>query len=383
VSAVATPRTPREAAELIAGSASVRPRGGGTKLGWGIPAPAPELELRTSGLARILAHESGDFTAVLEAGVPLAEAQAAFARAGQMLALDPPDLGGATIGGVLATADAGPLAHRFGTPRELVLGITVALADGAIAKSGGTVIKNVAGYDLGKLFTGAFGTLGTILAVCVRLHPRPQHTATARGRTEDPDALASAARTLAAAPLEPLALDVAWRAGGGELLARFVPGAAAGRAVALLREHGLQAEAVEDDDALWERQRAGQRAVWARPGTEQTARPDAQAAAIVRVAAPASRLADVIRAACTHGGSLTGRAGMGISYVALAPAAVPALRTQLGAHACVVLDAPEELRASLDPWGMEEGPALELMRRVKARFDPAGACSPGRFVGAI
>src|SRR5207245_4432817 len=98
-----------------------------------------------------------------------------------MLAIDPPDRGGATIGGILATADAGPLRHRYGAPRDLVLGMTVVLSDGAVARSGGKVIKNVAGYDLAKLFCGSFGTLGLIASVNLRLHPRPAATVTASG----------------------------------------------------------------------------------------------------------------------------------------------------------------------------------------------------------
>ena len=126
----------------------------------------------------------------------LADAQATFAKAGQMLALDPPD-GGATVGGVVATADTGPLRARYGGPRDLVVGMRVALSDGTLAKSGGKVIKNVAGYDVAKLFTGSFGTLGAIVEVSVRLHPLPPETATATGASSDPDQLASGAAALA------------------------------------------------------------------------------------------------------------------------------------------------------------------------------------------
>jgi len=164
------------AADLASGG-SVRIVGGGSKLGWG-PQVDAERELSTAGLDRIVEHNAGDLTAVLEAGVPLAAAQEAFASEGQMLALDPPDRG-ATIGGVVASADSGPLRSRFGGPRDLVLGVRVALPDGSVVKSGGKVIKNVAGYDLGKLMAGAFGTLGVIVEVAVRLHPRPEETATA------------------------------------------------------------------------------------------------------------------------------------------------------------------------------------------------------------
>ena len=164
-------------------------------------------------------------TATLEAGVPLAVAQRTFAAAGQMLALDPPlaeagSAGAPTIGGVVATADCGPLRHRYGAPRDLVVGVTVALSDGTISRAGGKVIKNVAGYDLAKLFAGSFGTLGLILAVNVRLHPLHECSVTALGAASDAGALGAAAVALAAAPLEFEALDVAWRAGRGGLLAR-------------------------------------------------------------------------------------------------------------------------------------------------------------------
>ena len=167
------PDTPDEAAELLRGlgehGRAVRVRGGGTKSGWGWGGEPVEREVVTGGLARVTEHNEGDFTSILEAGVPLARAQTAFAAGSQMLALDPP-LGAAdaaTIGGVLATADSGPLRHRYGTLRDLVVGVTVALSDGSLAKAGGKVIKNVAGYDLGKLFHGSFGTLGLVVSVAV------------------------------------------------------------------------------------------------------------------------------------------------------------------------------------------------------------------------
>ena len=162
--------------------------------------------LSTAGLNRILEHNPGDFTAVLEAGVPLAEAQDGFAGAGQWLALDPPD--GGTIGGLVATADSGPARHRYGGVRDLVIGITVVLSDGTVARAGGKVIKNVAGYDLAKLFAGSYGTLGLITEVAVRLHPLPPRTATLVGATDDPDRLAAAALALARRPLEATCLDV-------------------------------------------------------------------------------------------------------------------------------------------------------------------------------
>jgi glycolate oxidase FAD binding subunit len=376
-----TPASFEDAAAGLAAAAAqghaVRIRGGGTKLDWGSIAPEPDLLLRTTALDRTLEHNVGDLTAIVEAGAPFARVQDELAAEGQMLALDPP-LGArsrqaATIGGVFATADSGPLRHRYGGARDLLLGITVALSDGTIARAGGKVIKNVAGYDLGKLFTGSFGTLGVILSVCVRLHPLPAATATALGASSDPDTLSQAARALAQAPLELDSLDVAWRAGQGGILARVAGAEAeprAQRAAELMRTEGLQHADVTDDDAsLWARQRAGQRS---------------RERASVRVATAPRDLAGVLRATQACGGTLVGRAGLGVSFIELDLDAVARLRPALPPKAVsILLDAPAVLRQSLDPWGAQEGPALELMRRIKARFDPARACNPGVFVGGI
>lgn len=354
---------------------TVRIRGGGTKLGWGRVTEPADVELSTSGLDHIVEHNAGDLTAVIEAGVPLAEAQRTFAAAGQMLALDPP-LGrdaAATVGGVVASGDAGPLRHRFGGPRDLVLGVTVALSDGQIAHSGGKVIKNVAGYDLGKLFAGAFGTLGLILSVSMRLHPRPPGSTTALGASADAGAIAAAAVAMAAAPFEFDALDVAWRGGRGGILARCSgPEHArrARRAARALDDLGLDRVDISDQDTpLWERQRAGQRSAQL---------------ALVRVAARPSRLAEVLSASDACGGTLVGRAGLGVSYLELDPDALPRLHDHMPSEAtATLLDAPAQLRTESDPWGPLESPALALMRNVKARFDPARTCNPGLFVGGI
>jgi glycolate oxidase FAD binding subunit len=254
-----------------------------------------------------------------------------------------------------------------------VLGVTFALSDGTIARSGGKVIKNVAGYDLAKLFAGSFGTLGVILSVSVRLHPLPTKAATALGATDDPSALLAAAGALAGAPLELESLDVAWRAGRGGILARSAGAESAiraERAAKLMRAAGLGHVDVTDDDAgFWARQRAGQRSA---------------GQAIVRVAARPSALAEVIEAADACGCTLVGRAALGTSFVEVDPAAIERLRASMPAGSTsVILDAPAELRAEIDPWGVDEGPALELMRRLKARFDPSGACNPGVYVGGI
>ena len=356
---------------------SVRIRGGGTKIGWGAPVPDPDLELSTAGLDAIVEHNAGDMTAVLQAGAPLGRVQEELAAGGQMLAIDPwlgPEVE-TTVGGVLATGDSGPLRHRHGGPRDLVLGATVALSDGTLARAGGKVIKNVAGYDLAKLLVGSFGTLGAILEVAVRLHPLPRRTVTAAGASDRPELLGRAASALAHAALEAQCLDVEWSGGRGRVLARFAgieAAAQAGDAMSELRASGLEAEAIEDDAGIWEEQRRRQRSA------------DGVA---VRVSGVQSQLVDQMRATERAGGSMVGRVAHGLSWMALdaerAPATIAALRAELAPSPCVVLDAPPEVRSEVDPWGTVDSTAAALMRRVKERFDPAGAFNPGSFVGGI
>ncbi len=357
----------------------VRIRGAGTKLGWGRPADGAAIELRTSGLDSIIEHNAGDLTAILEAGVPLAQAQETFAAAGQMLALDPPlSVGAAPMArrrseGWSRPRDSGPLRHRYGAPRDLIVGATFALSDGSIARSGGKVIKNVAGYDLAKLLSGSFGTLGLILSVSVRLHPLSREQTTALAAAADPALLTRAAISMTAAGLEFEALDVAWRGGRGGILARcagpqHARRGGAGRGAAA-RAWPSGVELTTEDEPLWERQRAGQRSA------EQ---------AIVRVAAAPTALAQVLAAVDEHDGTLVGRAALGTSYIEVDPDCVAGLRATLSAVATsTVLDAPAALRAQHDPWDTPAPPALALMRQVKRRFDPSRTCNPGLFVGGI
>jgi len=237
-----------------------------------------------------------------------------------------------------------------------------------VARAGSKVIKNVAGYDLAKLSAGAFGTLGVICEVSVRLHPRPAEQLTAVLRSGDPEALVRAAGALAHLPLEPDALDLAWADGAGAVLARLAGPSGPSRARAALAAAGeLDGEVVEDDDALWAAQRDGQRG-----------------ACVVRVSATQRGLGAVLAAARELGGRIVARAALGLAWVGLEPdaEAVRRLRAALAPAPCVLLDAPAEVRAAIDPWDGESAP-LELMRAVKARFDPRNVCNPGLFVGGI
>jgi glycolate oxidase FAD binding subunit len=341
------PASLEEAAELLrACEQPVRPVGGGTKP-W-LPA-RDEQPLRTGGLDRVLEHNVGDFTAVLEAGVPFAEAQRVFAEHGQRLAWDPPDPGGATVGGIVATADSGPLRHRYGGVRDLVVGISVVLSDGTVAKAGGKVIKNVAGYDLSKLFAGSMGTLGLIGTVSVRLHPLPDRTATVVLEHRNPEALLEEVLRLARRPLEADKFDVTWSGGHGRILLEF-SGASA----------PAQAGRVGDvRDVDW-----------------QTVRGLQRGPVVLKVSGRPTDLPRVIRAADGHGGTVVSRAALGLSWIALQSTdAVAAIRAELAPRHCVVLDGVTE------PAG--PAPGQEVMERLKARFDPSRIFRPGVFVGGL
>jgi glycolate oxidase FAD binding subunit len=379
-----TPTSATDAAELLRSAAgdgvAVRIAGAGTKP-WGRPGASYGLRLQTGGMDAIVEHNAGDFTAVLQPGLSLRELDEALADAGQMLALDPPLGAGdaATVGGAIAAGDSGPLRHRYGAPRDLVLGVRVALSDGTVAHAGGKVIKNVAGYDLSKLLSGSFGTLGAIVEVAVRLHPRPRTQVTTIGTTDDPARLAAAASLLAHSSLEPQSLDAYWEATFGSVLARFGGVAASEQAASaqlLLAGAGIQAATVQDDEPLWAAQRAAQRSV--------------EGGAVVRVSGRPAQLAEACVAAQVAGATLAGRAGLGLSWISLPPAApgelvtaIDRIRKVLAPSPCVVLDAPAYVRTHLDPWDQPEDAALVLMRRVKARFDPTSTCNPAIFVGGI
>ncbi|MBA3307015.1 MAG: FAD-binding oxidoreductase [Thermoleophilaceae bacterium] len=375
------PESPQALAAAVSEAASagtaVRFVGGHTKIAWG-SAAGQATPISTKGLRTIHEHNAGDLTAVVDAGVTLAELQEQVGSEGQMLALDPP-LGegdAATLGGIVATGDSGPLRHRYGSARDLVVGMTVALSDGTLAKSGGKVIKNVAGYDIAKLFTGAYGTLGAILGISVRLHPLSPTTATAIGRSDDPGLLASAATGLSHARVELQSLDVRWEAGVGAVLARFGGQSAAEparEAAGVMGEQGLDTEVAEDDGALWDAQRAGQRS------SEGT---------VVKVSGLQTQIPELLRTARALEARVVGRAGLGLYWVTLPPGSnaaegLQSLRRTLVPSPCVVLDAPDQVRDAVDVWGAPDPDTLVLMRRVKERFDAAGVCAPGLFAGGL
>jgi glycolate oxidase FAD binding subunit len=235
----------------------------------------------------------------------------------------------------------------------------VALSDGTLAKSGGKVIKNVAGYDIAKLFGGSFGTLGAIVEVSLRLHPVAPETATALGVARNGDELARGAAAIGGSPLEHHGLDIRWRGGRGTVLTRFAgasPRPQAEAAERLLGAEGLATEIVADDDSLWDEQRAAQRGPL-----------------VVKVSALPTRLPALLAAADELGGSLVGRAALGLFWVRFEEPALEAVeRLRRDFAVAVVQDRPAGLE--IDPFGPIPEATRALMRRVKERFDPAGVC---------
>jgi glycolate oxidase FAD binding subunit len=371
---VVRPSSVDEVSEVLRAAAAdgrtVVPVGGRSKLGWAAPPESCDLVLDLTGLDRIVEHVAGDLTVVAEAGVRLADLQSALAGAGQQLGLDPPE-DGATLGGVVSADASGPRRLRYGTTRDLLIGITVVLADGTVAHAGGKVVKNVAGYDLGKLFTGAHGTLGVVTSTTWRLHPVPPARRAVTLELPDASAAGPLAVALARSTLTPSAVELTGTAGGAARLVVLFESIAesvadqARSAVALLGG----GEESEDPPADLGR----------RPGG-----PDDVVLRLAHVPAALSAVLDGLPA----GTSLSAHAATGVTHVALPAAAaadvLPRLRAALAPHdgSAVVLHAPEDARAALDHWG-PVGDALDLMRRVKERFDPGRRLSPGRFVGGL
>ena len=418
----ASPATVAEASALLAAAAAqdlaVVPRGGGSKLGWGAPPHRCDLVVDTTALDQVVEHAADDLVARVQAGVSVARLGELLAGAGQQLALDPLPAprtvsgrgagspAGATVGGTLATGAAGPRRLRYGTPRDLIIGITVVRADGTVAKSGGKVVKNVAGYDLGRLFTGSFGTLGLIVEAVFRLHPLPASTAYVTVDCPGPDEAYRAVATAAGSDLAPSAVEIDRPALGAPVRVAVLlegdPDGTAERAGLLCSLLG-EGAAVRPSPPAW----------WGWPAPVGAGEPG-QTGTVVRVAFWAAGLPRVLRvidAAARAAGldpAVGGSAAAGVIYAGTGPDADPAavaafvagLRAALARGdadarpatapapdsppvlaSAVVVHAPPVVRDLVDPWGPV--PSLPLMRAVKDQFDPGHRMAPGRFAGGI
>jgi glycolate oxidase FAD binding subunit len=350
-------------------------RGTGSKLTWGTPPTRLDVVLETGAMDALVEHAHGDLIATAQAGMPVRTLAAALAGRHQQLLVDDP-VGASTLGGMLAANVSGPRRMLPGAIRDLLIGVTMVRADGTVAKSGGKVVKNVAGYDLGKLLVGSYGTLGVITEATFRLHPVPPATRWVEAPVPA-ERLTDTLGALVHSQLVPGALEVDRPAGDDTTtVAVMVTGTEGGvesRAAAL---YEMLPGAHLGDDLSW-----ASRYPWQHRGSDG-------GHLALKLTTRLSGVPTLLAQAADAGVHVRGSAGVGVLYGSLpaadsAPETVARLRetcTTLGGS-LVVLDAPRASKESLDVWGPVHG--LDLMRRVKHEFDPTGVLAPGRFVGGI
>ena len=382
---VVAPGSPEELAALLksadqAGNA-VAAVGGGTQLDLGMPPSRLDVLIETTSLNQVVEYEPADLTVTVEAGSRIAELQRILGEQGQFLALDPPVEEGATIGGLIATNASGPLRYSYGTARDLVIGTRVANPDGTLTRAGGRVVKNVAGYDLNKLYIGSLGTLAIVVELSFKVAPIPPATATIIGQFEDASSIRSTVGAVVRSPLSPLAIDLI---GDNQLVFRI-----GGYQSAVERQARDLSEQVVQN---------GGNIIDTTPETwDEIARHRLQARrrdVVVKAATPISLSVSAVeilrRHLADYAPTLWAHAGSGVAYAAcdsVSDASVleSARRdiAALGANSSLVIErAPTMLKRSIDVWG-DPGASLGLMRTLKNKLDPNHTLNPGRYVGGI
>jgi glycolate oxidase FAD binding subunit len=352
-------------------SITIAPYGGRTKQTWGSPVN-PSLILHTHRLGAVREHTWQDMTCIIQAGCIWSSMQASLAKHGQFVALDPlwPDR--ATIGGIAATNDSGSLRLRYGSLRDLIIGMTIVLADGTIARSGGKVVKNVAGYDLHKLMTGAFGTLGVITEINFRLHSIPRHVQSFTIASLDVEALGQLLMKILDSHLSTQSLQLRSSLNGFALDVRLatLPEVIRDQASSLSKlAHSVQLEASESDSDVWSARQKH---------FDQTEH------LVVKGTMLPSDISHMAATIHTLGGtSVTQATGiMTASIPAAAFTQLPKLRKKLQAigGSLTVLHHPAQ---AIPVTSTVPSDTLPLMRELKHRFDPNRILNPGRFVGGI
>lgn len=368
----------------------VLPTGHGSKLHWGGLVRDPNWTICTQNLDRIVEHAVGDFTLTVEAGMKLADIQATVAKTGQFLAIDPAYSETATIGGIVATGDAGSWRQRYNSVRDQLIGISFCRYDGQRVKAGGRVVKNVAGYDLMKLLTGSYGTLGIITQLTFRLYPLPESSGTVV-LTGDALSIASIVQTLLASSLTPIACDLL----SPGLVAQLDLGTGMGlmvqfqslpesvmeqsqRVLAWGETLGLSAASygAGDEMELWRRSRHLLESAFNSPQLmgKMGVRPTAAVASFTQLDALFSQDA----MAAIHVGSGLGKIAIATERLGTAASK---WRSVCQAHGgfFTVLEAPTSIKSQIDIWGYQ-GNALNPMKQLKHQFDPENLLSPGRFL---
>ena len=387
---IVEPGTEQEVADVLRAAddagLAVIPRGGGTKLEWGNAPEQADVVLSTARLSRVLAHAWSDLTATVEAGCAVGQLQETLAEHGQRLAIDPLWPERATIGGILSANDSGVLRLRYGGLRDLVIGVTLALADGTLAASGGRVVKNVAGFDLQKLATGALGTLGVITQATFRLHPLPRNTRTSTMRVNDAEDLQRIMLAIQDSELAHAALQMRVGAETTPEADVLIEGTEAGLAAqdTTIRQLAGNITIASADAAIW----SARELLWLE--TEGSRPLGCAIAKLTMLPADFGTIsAGIARATGSKG--IRWRAvvqATGIGWLRLdgEPESMSAVLTELrgmlesGGGSLVVLRQP--VGSELDAWG-SPGDALPVMRALKQQLDPRGTLNPGRFVGGI
>ncbi len=352
---------------------ALRPRGGGTKSDWGNPPSRNDAILSTELLDKVVEHAWGDLTVTVEAGCTVAKLQEVLAQHGQRLAIDVLWPERATIGGILSTNDSGALRLRYGALRDLVIGVRLALADGTLAESGGKVVKNVAGYDLPKLVTGAMGTLGVITQAVFRLHPLPKSTRTLVMRVPDLATMQWLILAIQDSKLAHSALQLRIGANEEPEADLLLEGTDAG----IEAQHAALAKLARNGSV-----EVGSTGVWL-ARQQLFDRPGAIAKFSV-LPADIARTIGVFQESSRDWSVVVQATGLGFLRT---DADLPQLRAGLesrGASLTVLRQAPTANGSPgrLEAWG-NPGDALPLMRALKREFDPQGTLNPGVFVGGI
>jgi glycolate oxidase FAD binding subunit len=382
----------------------VIPAGGGTKLRIGNPPEKVELALSTLRLNRVIDYEPADLTVTVEAGIRLADLQSTLAEHGQYLPIDPPFAAQATIGGVAATNSSGSLRLRYGAARDMILGARVVLADGTEVKSGGKVVKNVAGYDLSKLYIGSFGTLGVITQVSFKLQPLPEVEQTVLLTFKKIGDACRAAIEIAGSQLLPAYLNLF--VNGAPLMDAAEPAVLVGLD-GCLETVAWQANQVEamakQNDAIgveiYEGQARHHLQIAMRTFPEGSWAPEA---VICKANLRRTDVEAFIAAALETAEVLDGRVqmmglmGNGVVYAVFSefPGAASSAQSVADAIArlrettmkmagnLIVESAPIEIKRRVDVWG-PVGNSFGLIQRIKNELDATGLLNPGRFVGGI
>jgi glycolate oxidase FAD binding subunit len=361
---------------------SVVVRGSGTKNGWGRPPRGIDLILSTRRLDQVVAHRAGDLTVTVEAGATLGDLNRVLGAHGQWLPLDPLYGDRSTIGGLLATNDSGPSRHRFGTPRDLVIGIQVATVDGRLAKAGGQVVKNVAGYDLSKLMSGSFGSLAAIVSATFKLSPIPPASATLLIEALDSAELARVVDAMASSQLEPAAFEVSATPSGKGMTASCLLRFASFAQAVETQIAGARAALGRYSSSTQLTTGAEERNLWRAHATRVTE----HEGAVVRVSWQPTDISGALAVLTdlARDGDLemTGRLGVGAGVIRIAghdtrhAAAVERLRSSGILGNVVVLRASTAAKSLVDVWGPQPNGAT--FAAIKHALDPSGTLGAGR-----